>query len=804
MLLSPVLATSAVAPQSPTLRPYTLADSISMTRVVSDEETGGPPFLFSPDGTQVLLVTEQGDLRQGVRRFSLLRYRTRDVLSFVQGRSGRVTPDVLITLESASNADAIRAVRWLPDGETVTLLGIGSGNHPALYFIDTRTGEARQVSAQNGRILAYEATRDLNILSVATPRSGGEDRNDGPAMTVTTQGLQQLLGVDPGFDDALSRHVETFVYRAGQAQPVRLQEPPRTGFGTNLRYWLSPDGRHAIGVRRVRRVPKAWEQYFQPLPAYRLRATQAADEVSMFVEQYVLIDTTSGEVRPIVDAPLGVAVATHSPEMALWLSDGRSVILTNTLLPLDVEDAAELARRRADPFVAELDLESRTLTPITALPPSQYVASGSKAVSFSSYRWNAREQVLSVQRRRSGTGEPLPDLRFVKRAGRWIQAGQVPSPARGSEAGGQRLVLSVAEDLNTPPHVVAADGVTGHKAELLELNPQLHTVKLARSRMLQWQDRRGVHWRAGLMLPVSFDPARRYPLVIQTHGFPADRFLIDGRYATVSAAQGLANRGIVVLQLEDHADVVLTPEEGPAMMAGYESAIDTLDERRLIDPQRVGLVGFSRTSYHVKYALTHSDRRFAAAVVADGFDAGYLQYLTSLNLLPGVLSGNEQEALNGGMPYGADMKGWLERAPGFNLPAVHTPLRIEAIGHWSVLDEWEWYVGLKRLRKPVEMHVIAQGTHVLVKPQERYVSQQGVVDWFDFWLNGRERTEVVPDAPETVGSLADQYRRWRTLRELQPGGAQAASEARLRASIAHLIKAGECAGDVRAIRSPAD
>jgi hypothetical protein len=46
--------------------------------------------------------------------------------------------------------------------------------------------------------------------------------------------------------------------------------------------------------------------------------------------------------------------------------------------------------------------------------------------------------------------------------------------------------------------------------------------------------------------------------------------------------------------------------------------------------------------------------------------------------------------------------------------------------------------------------------HILVKPHERYISQQSAVDWYDFWLNGHED----PDPAKR-----DQYTRWRELRK---------------------------------------
>jgi hypothetical protein len=54
------------------------------------------------------------------------------------------------------------------------------------------------------------------------------------------------------------------------------------------------------------------------------------------------------------------------------------------------------------------------------------------------------------------------------------------------------------------------------------------------------------------------------------------------------------------------------------------------------------------------------------------------------------------------------------------------------------------------------MVLLQDGFHLLVKPWERMISQQGNVDWFDFWLNEREDADV---------TKADQYQRWRKLRD---------------------------------------
>ena len=107
-----------------------------------------------------------------------------------------------------------------------------------------------------------------------------------------------------------------------------------------------------------------------------------------------------------------------------------------------------------------------------------------------------------------------------------------------------------------------------------------------------------------------------------------------------------------------------------------------------------------------------------------------------------------QCVLNGGRPYGSEMESWLENSPGLNVHRVQTPLRIEAIGRSSAIQEWEFHSGLKILNKPVEMVYIPDGAHILVKPAERVVSQQGNVDWFRSWLQGHPLSEMeLSDTP---------------------------------------------------------
>jgi len=309
--------------------------------------------------------------------------------------------------------------------------------------------------------------------------------------------------------------------------------------------------------------------------------------------------------------------------------------------------------------------------------------------------------------------------------------------------------------MNTRPRIFATDLSSGRKVMLLDLNPQFDDLNFVSVKEITWQDSNGKKTKGGLYYPVDYVLGERYPLVIQTHGWDASKFWIDGPWTTAFAAQPLAGVGFAVLQIQDpEEDLELTPEESKRGVASFEGAIDYLDRIGLIDRRRVGLIGFSRSGLPVRRALSHSKYNFAAASVTDANDGGYFTYLAFNDLAPGW--SESYEGSNGGSPFGPGIAAWKENDAAFSMETVNTPLRIVAPqGPVSIVTQWEWFAGLSRLGKPVEMTIMQDGTHVMQRPWDRIIDQQGNVDWFRFWLQGYED----PDAAKK-----DQYVRWRRLR----------------------------------------
>jgi hypothetical protein len=357
---------------------------------------------------------------------------------------------------------------------------------------------------------------------------------------------------------------------------------------------------------------------------------------------------------------------------------------------------------------------------------------------------------------------------FHRRAeGGWLESPAdvaAPTPSRSA------WTLNVVQGANEPPDVFAA-GPSGESKRLTVLNPQFDAATWGTMRPYSWRDASGRHWDGGLMSGPGMDARIRHPLLIQTYGFDANRFYLDGPNPSDGATSAFAGRaflrdGILVLALPWRATDSTSKTEHAAMEAfnvGVRGAVDALVKEGRVDPAKVGIIGFSATGERVLNLVTFGDVPLRAATMADG-DANTLFSLTV------TYGGTDtiwqrKEATNLGLPFGAGLAGWVRHDPALHTDCIHAALRMETYGPW-VLNNWDIHALLRRQYKAAEMVVIPSGTHQLLVPGDRMVSLQGNLDWFGFWLAGKTRTTPLI-ASETAESLTAQYARWQEMATLK-------------------------------------
>jgi len=754
-------------------RPFTVADGIVMTRINNgqwwiDGSTTGGAFYPAPDGRRTLTVLRKGNLDDGHTEYELVSFETATIREHLARSTtgSALVPKLLCRFSTPAWAYGIDQVVWSSDSRTILFIGRGADGLGQVYRIDAETGELLQLTHHPKDIVSFELLPDGQRLFYSAfrgPEEWRERNSHGYALTKAY--ILNLAARDP--NDELPRYVVHYILDLRSQQLIAVNAPPAY---YPRRLSVSPSGRFAVISAPAMSYLSRWPDYAfirservreniglgPRLAALDTQHAELYDLPPAHVEQFFLIDLSTGAARPLIDAPSWIMNSGESK--ALWSKDERRVLLAPTYLPLTGTSAGERDHRTRVRAVAEVDIRTGAARRVADV--SNQLPSGETVLTVAVDQ--LADGSVEVLQRASGSGDSLLTRRFRERRGQWSEEHR-PVSARARPAVG--VELFVAQDLNTPPEIAARDVRSGRERILTDLNPQFRELTFGRVASFQWRDRLGRTHVGGLVTPPGFEAGQRHAVVLQTYGFAPDAFLMEGPpigSKAVFAAQALANRGMIVVQMPHSSRAA--PNEGasyentgenPRFIAMLESAIDALDSAGLIDRSRVGLSGFSRTGMHVLSAVTFSNYPIAAATSADSVADTPFSYAFVFGLPGGMMADWEQPHMMGTPFWGHGIKQWLERSSAFHLDKIRTPLRLEQYGPYPD-GRWDTYAILKRFRRPIELFRIPSAqNHILTEPYALRASQGGNVDWFDFWLQGHED----PDPAKL-----QQYERWRMLR----------------------------------------
>jgi hypothetical protein len=375
--------------------------------------------------------------------------------------------------------------------------------------------------------------------------------------------------------------------------------------------------------------------------------------------------------------------------------------------------------------------------------------------------------------------------RISRKGGRWKTQSPIVIPVRAQRsrnytalATDGRNVVGDYEDAATPPEVfIYSIGQTSIHV-LATLNPEFNQLQIAPTRAFSWRTSDGYQLHGTLWLPPDYKDGVKYPLVIQTKPDVGD-FACDsgGNHDPSFAPQPIANVGMIYLARTRPIDYRGTDDEAhypkgypgglseaAFQMDVWDSAVRALVQQGIVAPNRVGIIGFSRTGWYVEYILAHSAMRYQAATAADNvlYSMGdYWVHQTQRAVL-------DSELLYGGPPYGPTLNNWREYSISFNLDKIRTPLLMEVFGEGieyapgksipdTLVPAFEIVTALAHFKQPAALYYYQNDVHQPNHPQTRLASLQRNLDWYRFWLQGCERPEP---------QLVDQYLGWRKLREL--------------------------------------
>jgi len=745
--LTCLTVTTMIAAAQQTKHGFTVADEIGLE--LFDDPNGAPAeVLFSPDKTYLVVKTERGRLDIDRVEDEIRFYRSKDVKNFLDHSNEPQPSPVWTVARTGKEGDVIWGWRWLSDSSGIAFLEPSeTGNH-RIALADLQKKTVEPLTSETEAVVAFDVRdRQHYVYTVADPAAQEKRKAEREAASVVGTGrslFELILPDNPITARIATSTISLWAVVGCQRFEVKNDGAPLAIFGS---FALSPDGKSLVTTQPVLDVPSAWETFYPPPPSSvstnRIRAGHY-DAKGSHVHQYVRVDLQTGAILSLADAPLADDAGWLAAGDPSWSNDGREILLPNTFLK-----SKENAPSR--PCVAVVEVSSGASTCVEVLRAHKtetIVEEGYHLVigaRFAGGRGHVMVAFISHEDQSFRTTE------YQRTNGTWQSVRELNGSFPAKQNG---LEVSVKQGLNEPPVLVATN--KERSQVVWNPNPQLKNIELGQASVYIWKDREGREWKGGLYKPVNYEPNRRYPLVIQTHGFSESEFRPSGVFPTAFAARALAAAGIMVLQTATGVAgsncSIMTPEEGPCAIAMLESAANRLVSDGLVDREKIGIIGFSRTCFSVMEMLTTSSLHLKAASITDGLMFDYLQYILFTDRIS-----SEADRVIGAPPFGTGFQLWLKRSPGFSLDKITAPLLIVGEGPISLVSMWEPYAGLRYLHEPVDLIMLNTDEHVLTNPAVRMESQGGTVDWFRFWLKDEEDLDP---------AKADQYARWRELRQL--------------------------------------
>ena len=313
-----------------------------------------------------------------------------------------------------------------------------------------------------------------------------------------------------------------------------------------------------------------------------------------------------------------------------------------------------------------------------------------------------------------------------------------------SKAKNTDVFIFTRETFREFPDIWLTDSNFKKQVRITDANPQQSEFIWGDAQLISWVSLDGHRLEGVLYKPENFDPSKKYPMIVNfydknssalhSHRIPeAHRSTIDYHMYT--------SNGYVVL----NTDIVYKegyPGESAfnCIMPGISAVISM----GFVDPARIGAQGHSWGGYQVAYLATRTNL-FAAiesgAPVVNMYSAyGGIRWGTGLNR---SFQYEHQQSRIGKTPWESPLR-YIENSPIFTMDKVTTPILImhnDQDGHVPWYQGIEYFVALKRLRKPVWMLNYTGEVHWPQKLKNKVDFQIRMMQFFDHYLKGKPMPE---------------------------------------------------------------
>jgi dipeptidyl aminopeptidase/acylaminoacyl peptidase len=439
-------------------------------------------------------------------------------------------------------------------------------------------------------------------------------------------------------------------------------------------------------------------------------AAHGAGDNNWWIAQLYTIAVASGETRSILTPALQIAEPRWSP-------DGKSIAFIGGIM--------------SDGGITGGDI---FIVPVAGGEPRNVTAGMKASASWLSWL-PSPNHILFTEQVDGASGIATVDPANGQVTTLWsgpesIEAKAEPlsfSPSLSLSREGQTVAV-IRHSFHQPPEVWA--GSIGDWKQLTHANANLHP---------NWGEAKSLHWTSDgmnvqgwLLYPHSYDPDRRYPMVVVVHGGPAwatrpawpDTFFAltvlshAGYFVLFPNPRGSYGQGEAFTQANvkdfGHGDL-------RDILAGVDEVVKTLP----VDTDRIGITGWSYGGYMTMWAVTQTTR-FRAAVAGAGI-ANWQSYYGQ--------NGIDQWMI----PYfGAsvydDSVVYAKSSPITFIKKVQTPTLIlvgDRDSECPVPQSYEFWHALKTLGVKTQFVIYPDEGHIIAQPEHRRDIIRRMVGWFN-------------------------------------------------------------------------
>lgn len=491
---------------------------------------------------------------------------------------------------------------------------------------------------------------------------------------------------------------------------------------------------------------------------------EASTSSELTFTHYFLTEAKSGS------KPRALTKGYYSYSQAGFTPDGKAIILTADI------DSLEHPDRHNQGDILSLDIASRKLTTIASKkgfnfsspklsPSGRWLAclqapenginvaklllidlgqpgAEPRIIPFdrapANLTWSPDEQYLYFTAASNG-GSPLHRL-DVKR-NKILRLGSFDSGVESFDLSKNQLVYVKTEVAN-PYELYSSDLLNKLPRALTALNQEwIKGKEISLPEKKYFTNEKGLKVEYWVMKPINFDPAKKYPLVIQMHGGPAAMWG-PGEASMWHEFQYFCSQGFGVVYANPRGSGGYGQEflranyqdwgKGPAsdVLKSMEGVID----EGWVDTSKLTITGGSYAGYLTAWIIAH-DKRFAAASSQRGVYelSTFFGEGNAWRLVPNYF---------GGYPWEAKTEAILKRESPFTYVAqINTPYLIfhgESDLRTGVIQSEMMYKALKVQRKEVEYVRHPGATHELTRSgnvQQRIDQMLRIYEFFKRYVN---------------------------------------------------------------------